>query len=359
MKRRIERLQASLKVESLSAYLITEKYNLRYMSGFTGTNGLALVTASHAYFLTDFRYTQQASKQCEGYEVILAGGSASTSSPLHILQDIIEKEVLTRIGYEEQHMTVAEYDGYENFLKAELVPASGMIEVLRSYKDADEIAKIKQACAITDKAFDYLLTYLKPGLTEIEVANTLDFKMREYGASGLSFDTIVASGKRSAMPHGVASEKRLEKGDIITIDYGCYYQGYASDMTRTVALGDVDPRLKEIHQIVYEANQLVRDLAKPGMTGQEIDAIARNYIDSHGYGKYFGHALGHSYGLEVHEDPNATPSAHTPFEVNQLVTDEPGIYIEGLGGARIEDDLLFIEDGNVCLTQSPRELILL
>lgn len=256
-------------------------------------------------------------------------------------------------------MTVAQFDDFENVLEVQLVPASGMIEVLRQVKDADEIDKIKKACEITDKAFEYILGYIKPGISEIDIANTLDFKMREFGASGISFDTIVASGKRSAMPHGVATDKLIANHELITIDFGCYYQGYCSDMTRTVAVGQVDSTLEKIYQIVYDANRMVQEALKPGMTGQELDAIARDYIEGQGYGKNFGHSLGHSIGLEVHEAPMAGPNSKNVLKADQFITDEPGIYLENLGGVRIEDDLLIHEDGNEYITKSPRELIVL
>ncbi|MCY3036096.1 M24 family metallopeptidase [Aerococcus sp. Group 2] len=359
MKERIKKLQASLQEESLGAYLVTNSYNLRYMTGFTGTSGLALVTTKNAYFITDFRYTEQAKLQCQGYEVIEAGGSASHSSPLRLIQELLQENGVSQLGYEEQHVTVAQFDDFENVLEVQLVPASGMIEVLRQVKDADEIDKIKKACEITDKAFEYILGYIKPGISEIDIANTLDFKMREFGASGISFDTIVASGKRSAMPHGVAMDKLIANHELITIDFGCYYQGYCSDMTRTVAVGQVDSTLEKIYQIVFDANRMVQEALKPGMTGQELDAIARDYIEGQGYGKNFGHSLGHSIGLEVHEAPMAGPNSKNVLKADQFITDEPGIYLENLGGVRIEDDLLIHEDGNEYITKSPRELIVL
>lgn len=359
MEKRVKALQASMVDESLQAYLVTSQFNLRYISGFTGTAGRALITQNKAYFITDFRYRQQANEQCEGFEVVIVGGSASNTSPLRFVQSVIEEQGIMSIGYEEEYLTVAQFDDFESVLTIDLIPSSGMIEVLRQIKDVDELAIIKRACEIADAAFEYILGEIKPGVTEITIANKLDFFMREQGASGVSFETIVASGYRSSMPHGVASEKLIEDGDFVTLDYGCYYKGYVSDITRTVAVGQPDPKLVEIYNIVLAANRLVTEQAKAGLTGVEMDAIAREHIKSHGYGDYFGHSLGHSIGLDIHETPNASMHNKQALRVGNVITNEPGIYIDNLGGVRIEDDLYLTEDGNEILTHAPRELIIL
>lgn len=210
-----------------------------------------------------------------------------------------------------------------------------------------------------DQGFAFVLEMIKPGMTEIEVANQLDFFMRSKGASGVSFETIVASGLRSAMPHGVASHKVIEKGELITLDFGCYYEGYVSDMTRTFAIGSIQPKLKEIYDIVLEAQLKVLAEAKPGLTGIQLDAIARDHIASYGYGDAFGHSTGHGIGLEIHEGPNVSFRADKQFVPGNVITDEPGIYLPGIGGVRIEDDLLITAEGNRVLTHAPKELIIL
>lgn len=359
MEKRIKHLQQSMAQEALNAYYITSPYNLRYVTGFTETNGVALILEDEAYFITDFRYRQQAELQTEGMEVIIAGGSASTTSPIETMAKLMEEKGVTRLGYEEEHLTVAQYDELESSWKVELVPSSGMIEALRETKDEQEIALLRRACEITDQAFEHILNFIHPGRTEIEIANELDFTMRKLGASGVSFDTIIASGWRSAMPHGVASNKEVKDGELITLDFGCLYEGYRSDMTRTIAIGAPDSQLRDIYQIVKEANELVYHSIKPGMIGRDVDKIARDFIKDKGYGEAFGHGLGHSIGLEIHEDPYLVQSSHRTLRVNQVVTDEPGIYIEGLGGVRIEDDLLITEDGAEALTNSSRVLITL
>lgn len=351
---RVDNLRKAMKKDGLDAFLVTSMYNLRYLTNFTGTTGLAVITQEKAYFVTDFRYTEQAAAQAQGYEIVQNQGPIFDE-----IVKIAEQDQLKNLAFEETQVTFAAYSQLEEIVPCDLIPVAGMIEGLREVKDEDEIAIIEKACAIADQGFEYVLKMIKPGMTEIEVANQLDFYMRSLGASGVSFDTIVASGLRSAMPHGVASEKVIEKGDLITLDFGCYYQGYVSDMTRTFAIGDPGAKLKEIYQIVLDAQLKVLDAAQPGLTGVQLDAIARDYITEKGYGNAFGHSTGHGIGLEIHEGPNVSRLAEKQFVVGNVITDEPGIYLPGIGGVRIEDDLLITETGNRVLTHSPKELIIL
>ncbi|WP_326716889.1 M24 family metallopeptidase [Vagococcus jeotgali] len=354
MIERVEKLRSKMREHDLDSFLITNEFNLRYLTGFTGTTGLALITLEHAYFVTDFRYTEQASEQCEGYKII------KNVKPLYEeLGDLVNHLALANMAFEEQTVTFFQYTELERLVECDLIPVTGIIESLREVKDVSEIETIRKACQIADSAFEHILTYIKPGMTEIQVANELDFYMRSLGASGVSFETIVASGLRSAMPHGVASDKVIEEGDFITIDFGCYYDGYVSDMTRTISLGEPSDKLKEIYQIVKGAQQRVLDVAKPGMTGIELDAVARDYITEHGYGEAFGHSTGHGIGLEIHEGPNVSKVADKAFVPGNIITNEPGIYLPGIGGVRIEDDMLITEDGMDRLTHSTKELIIL
>lgn len=354
MIHRVEKLRNEMKTAGLEAFLVTSPYNLRYLTGFTGTTGIAVITLKKAFFITDFRYTEQAASQCEGYEVVQNVGPIFDE-----VAKLVETQQLSNLAFEETAVTFATYSLLEEIVDADLIPVAGMIEELREVKDDAEIALIKKACHIADSAFNHILTYIKPGLTEIEVANELDFHMRALGATSVSFETIVASGLRSAMPHGVASEKVIEKGDFITLDYGCYYQGYVSDMTRTISVGEPTAKLKEIHQIVLDAQLKVLEVAKPGMTGVQLDAVARDYITSKGYGDAFGHSTGHGIGLEIHEGPNVSRLAEKAFVPGNVITDEPGIYLPGIGGVRIEDDLLITATGNEVLVHAPKELIIL
>lgn len=351
---RVKEIQKKLSTEELDALLITSEYNLRYASGFTGTTGLAVITREKAFFVTDFRYTEQAAKQAKGYEIV------QNTGPIYDeVKRISSEQKVETMGFEKNHVTYATYQLLEELLECNLKPISGIVESLREVKTEEEVKLIQQAIHITEKAFEHILTYIKPGQTEIEIANELDFYMRKQGASGVSFETIVASGARSAMPHGVASEKKIEHGDMITIDFGCYYKGYVSDITRTFAVGDPGKKLREIYQIVLNANRKVAKEAKPNMTGAELDAIARDYIAEKGYGEAFGHSTGHGIGVEVHEEPGINFRNTKPLVAGNIITDEPGIYIPGVGGVRIEDDLLITEEGNKSLTSCSRELIIL
>ena len=351
MMLRVEKLRKKMQEENLDSFLITSPYNLRYLTNFTGTTGLAVITLEKAFFITDFRYTEQAAAQAQGFEIIKNVGPIFEE-----VADLVQKEGLRELGFEETTVSFLEYSVLEEIIDAQLIPISGMIEELREIKDEEEIAIIEKACSIADLAYDHILKMIQPGMTEIEVANQLDFYMRSLGASGVSFETIVASGLRSAMPHGVASKKIIEQGDLITIDFGCYYEGYVSDMTRTFAIGDPGEQLKEIYQIVLEAQLAVLEVAKPGVTGKQLDAVARDYITKHGYGEAFGHSTGHGIGLEIHEGPNVSVRAEKQFVPGNIIT---GIYLPGIGGVRIEDDLLITSDGNRVLTHSPKELIIL
>lgn len=352
---RVEKLREAMRKDSIDGFLITSPHNLRYLTNFTGTTGLAVITLDKAFFVTDFRYTEQAAAQAQGFEIVKNSGPIFEE-----VATICQKEEINVLAFEESFVSFAEYSVLEDLIEeSSLAPVSGMIEALREVKDEEEIALIQQACHIADQGFEHILKMVRPGMTEIEVANQLDFFMRSLGATSVSFETIVASGLRSAMPHGVASEKVIEQGDLITLDFGCYYQGYVSDMTRTFAVGDPGDKLKEIYQIVLEAQEKVLAAAKPGMTGIELDAIARDHIASFGYGDAFGHSTGHGIGLEIHEGPNVSFRADKAFVVGNVITDEPGIYLPGIGGVRIEDDLLITETGNKVLTHSPKELIIL
>lgn len=354
MIKRIEKLRALMEKAVIDAYLVTSPANIRYLTNFTGTAGMAFITLDQAFFITDFRYIEQASEQIQGMTIIQHQGDIITE-----LLKLMESESVNVLGFEDAVMTYADYSIFEEVIDAELAPASGLIEKLREQKDEGEIAIIEKACAIADEGFDHVLKMIRPGMTEIEVANQLDFYMRSLGASGTSFETIVASGARSALPHGVASEKMIKQGDLITLDFGCVYQGYVSDITRTFAIGDPGQQLKDIYQIVLEAQKKVLEVAQVGVTGSQLDAVARDFISEAGYGEDFGHSTGHGIGMEIHEGPNISRSNDEPLMEGNVITDEPGIYLAGLGGVRIEDDLVILAEGNRILTQSPKELIIL
>ncbi len=342
---KIEKLRADFSTHGIDGMLITSPYNRRYISNFTGTSGVVLISADKAQFITDFRYIEQASKQCEGFEIV----KFSNTIPEEIAMQA-KKLGIQKLGFEEDDLTVSSFKSYEKVIEAELVPVSGLIEKLRLIKTDAEIKILKVAADIADAAFKHILDFIRPGKTELEVSNELEFFMRRAGATSSSFDTIVASGKNSALPHGVASDKVIEKGDFVTMDYGAYYKGYVSDFTRTVAVGEPDPKLKEIYEIVLEAQLRGMEGIKPGMTGKQADALTRDLITEKGYGEYYGHSTGHGIGLEIHEGPALSFRSDVVLEPGMVVTCEPGIYIPDLGGVRIEDDTLIItNDGNEAL----------
>ncbi|KOR95539.1 Xaa-Pro dipeptidase [Geobacillus stearothermophilus ATCC 12980] len=351
---KLERLRALLEEQHLDGLLVTNGCNRRYITGFTGTAGVALVSRQGAVFITDFRYVEQAAKQVEGFEIVQHSGP---------IVDEIAKQVkrlgIKTLGFEQEHVTYAAYKAYEEAIDAELAPTSHVVEKLRLIKSEAEIKILKEAAEIADAAFAHILSFIRPGVKEIEVANELEFFMRKQGASSSSFDTIVASGYRSALPHGVASEKTIERGELVTLDFGAYYKGYCSDLTRTVAVGQVSAELQTIYGIVLEAQRRGMRGIKAGMTGKEADALTRDYIREQGYGDYFGHSTGHGIGLEIHEGPTLSARSDAVLEPGMVVTVEPGIYIPGLGGGRIEDDAVITADGNEALTHSPKELIIL
>lgn len=351
---RLQNLRAQFEKHGIDGLLVTSDYNRRYLSNFTGTSGAVLISLEKACFITDFRYVEQATKQCEGFEIIKQTGTLLEEVAAQVKQLGIKK-----LGFEQDYVTYANFKVYEEMLEAQLVPISGMIEKLRLIKTDEEIKIIKAAANIADAAFKHILTFIRPGITELAVSNELERVMREAGATSSSFDTIVASGTRSALPHGVATDKVIEKGDFVTLDFGAYYNGYVSDITRTVAVGEPNEKLKEIYEIVLEAQ--LRGMAgiKPGITGKEADALTRDYISERGYGEYFGHSTGHGIGLEVHEGPALSVKSDIVLKPGMIVTCEPGIYIPGLGGVRIEDDAMLTADHNESLTHSPKELIIL
>ncbi|GKU81152.1 Xaa-Pro peptidase family protein [Niallia sp. NCCP-28] len=351
---KLQKLREALIKENADGMVVTSNYNRRYISNFTGTSGVVLISGEEAKFITDFRYMEQAAEQCKGFEIVQHIGPIYKEVAVQA-----EKMGIKRLAFEQDYMTFTDYKIYESAIKGELVPVSGLIEKLRLIKSPQEIKILKEAAKIADAAFTHILDFIKVGKTELEVSNELEFFMRKAGATSSSFDTIVASGKRSALPHGVATNKVIEDGDFVTLDYGAYYNGYVSDITRTIAVGNPDEKLKEIYQIVLQAQLKGMNGIKPGLTGIQADALTRDYITEHGYGDNFGHSTGHGIGLEVHEGPGLSAKSEIVLAKGMVVTVEPGIYVPGLGGVRIEDDTLITDVHNEALTHSTKEFIIL
>ena len=349
---KITKLRKLLEENKLDAILITNPVNRRYISGFTGTAGVAIVSQEAARFITDFRYIEQATEQAGHFTIV----EHKSSIESEIKKQLNELNI-QHLGFEKNDVTYASFQRYEKSLEVNLVPVGGLIENIRLIKTPTELGIMKKAGEIADAAYEHIQSYIKPGVKEIEIANELEFFMRKQGATSSSFDMIVASGYRSALPHGVASEKEIQSGELVTMDYGALYNGYCSDITRTVAVGEISDQLKTIYNTVLEAQLRGVKGTKPGMTGKEADALTRDYITEKGFGEYFGHSTGHGLGLEVHEEPRLSHLSEAVLEPGMVVTVEPGIYIPNVGGCRIEDDIVITETGNERLTNASKKLI--
>lgn len=346
-------LRKVMEQKGLDAIVVLSPYNRRYLSGFTGTSGSLLITQDTKQLITDFRYIQQANSQAEDFEIINQNGPM-----INKINELIQHGNYKNVGVEADLITYNEYQAL-NTDEVQLSSIEGVIETIRMIKDDFEIKQIQKAADIVDETYEHILKWVKPGMTENEVNNEMEMFMRSKGATCSSFDTIVASGHRGALPHGVASNKVIEEGDMITLDFGALYEGYVSDITRTFAIGEPKEEMKKIYNIVLESQLAALEQIKPGMTGKEADSIARDIISSYGYGEQFGHSLGHGIGLEVHEGPALSQKSDIVLEENMCVTLEPGIYVEGLGGVRIEDDVLVTKNGLQRFTKSTKDLILL
>lgn len=334
--------------------IIHKPENMRYLSGFLG-EGALLIGQDVNMIVTDFRYTEAAATQAPGWEIVMSSNELPQNQILAERANKIGKPIF----WEEDFLTIREGKELGAKLDPAMKPLEGLVEALRIVKDDDEIATMAKASAITDAAFAEILTKLKPGLTEKQVALMLYNAQIERGASDLSFSTIVASGENASLPHAIPTDRVIQRGDVVTMDFGCKVNGYCSDFTRTVAIGEISPKLKEIYKIVLDANLMALDGLKPGKTGVAVDKIARDYIAKHGYGEYFGHGLGHGVGLMIHEAPRLSPVGKTVLEPGMAVTVEPGIYLPGIGGVRIEDLCIVTEKGYRNLCASPKELITL
>ncbi|WP_303105084.1 Xaa-Pro peptidase family protein [uncultured Mitsuokella sp.] len=351
---RLEALRALLARESLDAVVVTKYVNLHYFSGFRGDDTTLVVTQDHALLITDNRYTEQAQKQAPLYEIVEQKGGL-----LKKTAECLEKLGCQKVGFEGNAMLYNDHVALAAMLPGVDFSKALTLDALRAVKDAEEIGCIRRACEIADKAFSDIVTFIRPGRTEIEVAARLEQVMRAAGSEKPSFDTIVASGLRGSMPHGTATEKVIEEGDFVTMDYGAKFQGYCSDITRTVCVGHATPRQREVYEAVLGTQELVLSLIGPHKSCLAIDTASREYLARYDLAKYFGHGLGHSLGLEIHESPRLSRSC-APEDVlvpGNLITDEPGVYLPGWGGLRIEDTVLVTETGCERLTKSDKSLL--
>jgi Xaa-Pro aminopeptidase len=350
---RLKAIQKRLRAEKLDGFLSSNPVNRNYVSGFSGSAGLLLVQPLSAQLLTDSRYWVQSIKELKQVDLV-----KQRRSLLREAADLIQKSGIKRLAVEAESMTLAVHEVLVKLLpKVELVNTQGWVEALREVKDPQEQSSMRQACRITGQAFEHILGILKPGLAEREVAEALERFMRLSGAEGPSFETIVASGPNGALPHHRAGDRKLKSGDLVVMDYGCKVGEYCSDFTRTVAIGKASFLQKKVHGIVRAAQEKACRAIRPGRSGALIDSVSRAVIKKAGYEKHFGHGLGHGVGREVHENPRLTPTAHEILKPGHAVTVEPGIYLPGKFGVRIEDLVLVTKKGHENLFTAERRLI--
>jgi Xaa-Pro aminopeptidase len=350
---RLARLREEIARREIAAIALSNAINVGYVSGFTGSTALAVVTSKDAVFIADSRYSLQAQSQCPEFRVRQCG-----PKPLETLAEVVKELGIATLHFESSTLTVAGLEKWREALPGvTLAPAADVVETLRQVKDGGEIALIREAAGIVDRAFDFLLTITRPGVREIDLAIELEYFLKKQGSEQEAFEIIVASGPRSAMPHGRASEKRLETGEFVTFDFGACRGSYFSDLTRTIVLGKADERQREFYGIVAAAQQAALDAIRPGASGKEVDAAARDLITARGFGENFGHGTGHGLGRVVHDHPGLSVHSELILAPGMVLTVEPGIYVEGWGGVRIEDDIVVTETGCEILTHAPKHLI--
>ncbi|HBR02531.1 MAG TPA: peptidase M24 family protein [Ruminiclostridium sp.] len=353
---RLEKLRTLLKENDLDGAIISGRPNTIYFAGFTGTTSSLLVGPDNAWLIVDFRYTIQAKKQAfEGIEAI------QYEDTLHgTLNELIKDNRLEKLGFEGL-LPFSEYEAFRDKLPnaKSLVNLGNKVDKLRIIKDADEIERLQQAVLLGDKVFSELLKFIKPGMKETEIAAEMEYMMKKFGAKGPSFESIIASGKRSAMCHGTATDAVIEKGDAVVLDFGVIYRNYCSDMTRTIFIGEPGAELKKVYGIVKKAQLEALDALTSGMRAVDADKVARDIITEAGYGKAFGHGLGHGVGIEIHEEPRVSVKSEDILEDGMVFSVEPGIYVEGLGGVRIEDMVVLADGKPRNFTTSTKDLIIL
>ena len=352
---RCNKLMAELEKEGVDGAIITHGTNIRYFSNFTSDESVLIISKERRVLLTDFRYTIQAKElSAPAFEIIETSRAIATDEIAAVLKEMDVK----KCAFEDGYLTVRAFNNYKE-LPVELVPMTPVIDCVRLVKNEYEIECLQKAQNIADEAFAELITKIHAGMTEKEVANELDHLLRLHGADENSFDTIVGSGPNGALCHATPGARKLKEGDLVVIDFGCKYNGYCSDMTRTIAIGEPCDELKKIYGIVLRAQLAALDALKPNMSARELDAVARGVITDEGYGPCFGHSLGHGFGLDIHEAPYASTRSNDTLVPGSTITVEPGIYVEDLGGVRIEDDCVLTENGFIDLAHTTKELIII
>ena len=345
----------SLLNEGVDGLLLTSPYSRYYGAEFEISEGVAVVSKKGCRYFTDSRYIESAEAGIKYFEVLPIN---QFTGFIKRINDAIEDFGIKTLGYEESYLTVAEFMNYEKNLNAKLVPFNKEISGFRATKEDWELQLMLKAQEITDKAFSEILTRIKPGMTELELQAELIYCLYKNGGTGLAFSPIVVSGPNTSLPHGVAGERVIQEGDFVTMDFGASYKGYCADMTRTVAVGYATEEMKKVYETVLKAQETGIAATRAGVIGRDIDAAARKVITDAGYGEYFGHGYGHSLGLEIHEAPNPNPGNAGPMPAGALCSAEPGIYLPGRFGVRIEDVTMITENGVINITKSPKNLII-
>jgi Xaa-Pro aminopeptidase len=353
-ERRLFEVRKLLETTGLDAILVSHLPHVRYLTGFSGSNGLCIITPRRQYFITDNRYREQSRNEINGFEIVV---TSETLFKTARKRGMINGR--KRIGFESDYVSVSVHENLKTLFPAGVfVSKRSVIETITSVKDESEIELIKQAAKITDKVFSKVLLALKPGVKELDIAAEISYWHLRLGADGDAFESIVASGPRGALPHGRATEKVIRRGEFVTLDFGCSYRGYNSDLTRTVAVGKPPERARKIYQIVLDAQRKAIERVRPGIPARSLDRIARNHIRQKGFGRYFSHSLGHGLGIEIHEQLRLSSKSKDLIKTGNVFTIEPGIYIKGFGGVRIEDDVVVRESGYDVITHSPKELLI-
>lgn len=349
---KVRREMAQLEIDGL---LVSNPLDIRYLSGFTGSTALGLVTHDQAALILDFRYLTQASQEVHSFEIVPA-----PKKNWDALGNLVQEWKIQRLGFDAEEVPYAQYNRLEKEIhEVSLVATPDLIKDLRMVKDSEEIHLIRRAAEVLSSTLEEVFQEIRPGLMEKEVAAIFEYRLKLLGADGEGFETIVASGDRAVMPHGIASEKELNKGDMIIIDCGCKYKGYNADITRTISLGEPSVKAMEIYQIVLKAQMEAMASARAGTKAFFVDRAARDTIEREGYGEFFGHNTGHGIGLAVHEKPILSRDSETLLEEGMTFTVEPGIYLPGIGGVRIEDTVALSPEGLEVLTKVSRELLVL
>lgn len=351
---RLKRVHSAMKEKNLDGLWISKKENQGYVTGFPSPDVFVLLTESENYLITDFRYIETAKKQCGSLFCVIM------TDQNHSIWDAVKKSGVKRLGIEENVLTVKEMRLLQEALpQSALVGAGGLIEDIRIIKEEGELKSMEKAMDLTDRCFSHMLQILHAGMTEKEAALEIEWFLKKNGAEALSFPTICVSGKRTSLPHGVPSDKVIETGDLVTMDFGCIVEGYCSDMTRTVAIGRATDEQREVYDVVLKAQKNALEHLKAGLSWEQGDRLARDIIEQAGYGRYFGHGTGHGVGLEIHEAPTMSPKGRGVFRENMTVTVEPGIYLPEKFGVRIEDLAILTTSGIINKVRSDKEFIIL